>query len=92
MEEIFPKVGRVVYSKLGRDKGKYYVIYEVLENGYVTIVDGDIRKLDNPKKKNIKHLKMTYDCLDGIASKIANKVKIFDKEIVSALRVYNKEN
>lgn len=92
MEEIFPKVGRVVYSKLGRDKGKYYVIYEVLSSGYVTIVDGDIRKLDNPKKKNIKHLKMTNDCLDGIALKITNKVKIFDKEIVSALRVYNKEN
>ena len=52
------QVGRVVISKSGRDKNTWFVVIKV-ENQYVYIVDGKARKLENPKKKNLKHLQKT---------------------------------
>lgn len=52
-------LGKVVISKSGRDMGKAFVIVDVLNERYVIICDGDIRKIENPKKKNIRHLNLT---------------------------------
>lgn len=51
--------GDIVKSIAGRDSGRYFIIWEVLDSSFVTIVDGDLRKADNPKKKRVKHLKST---------------------------------
>ena len=53
-----PEKGGVVQSVQGRDDGKYYVICEVLSEGYVLVADGKTRTLGHPKKKNIKHLRL----------------------------------
>jgi ribosomal protein L14E/L6E/L27E len=52
-------LGRVVYSKSGRDKGKLFVIIEVVNDNYVMLVDGDMRTIENPKLKNIRHIHYT---------------------------------
>ena len=52
-----PERGEVVQSLQGRDKGCYYVVTEVTAEG-VTVVNGVTRKLSNPKKKNVKHLRL----------------------------------
>lgn len=53
-----PETGGAVQSVQGRDKGTYYVIAEVLGGGFVLVVDGKTRTLVNPKKKNVKHLRL----------------------------------
>jgi ribosomal protein L14E/L6E/L27E len=45
-------------SSAGHDKGSWYVIVKQ-ENGFVYIADGRRRKLEIPKKKNIKHVEIT---------------------------------
>lgn len=50
------KVGQYVKALSGRDRGKIFVVYEILDDRFVMIVDGDYRKITRPKKKNIKHL------------------------------------
>ncbi len=82
-------VGSVVFSKAGRDKGNFFMVLEILDDAYVNIVDGEIRKLDRPKRKKIKHLKNTNDVLETIAVKVIKGTKIFDAEVFSALRKYN---
>lgn len=53
----------VALSKAGRDKGRFFAVIEV--NGeYAVIADGDLRKLENPKKKNLRHLSATKTVLD----------------------------
>ena len=42
----------------GRDKGKFMVVVSA-ENGFVYAADGKERKLDSPKKKNLKHISLT---------------------------------
>jgi len=82
-------VGSIVYSRAGRDEGRYYMVTAILDDSYVSIADGIVRKLAKPKKKKIKHLKNTGEVLDNIAGKILTSAKIYDAEIFSALRKYN---
>ena len=56
------KIGQIVYSKAGRDKGKALIIISSSDLG-VFVVDGKERPLERPKLKNIKHLEFTDFCL-----------------------------
>lgn len=56
-------VGKIVFSKAGRDKGKAMVITAVTEN-YLLVCDGKERKLEHPKRKNPKHLQFTNTRLE----------------------------
>ena len=49
-------IGQIVKSRAGRDKGGVFLVYEIVDNEYVLLVDGKLRKIDNPKKKKQKHL------------------------------------
>ncbi len=53
------KKGSIVRAKAGRDKGGYFVVTDILENGKALICDGKRRKLEHPKCKNIIHLEPT---------------------------------
>ncbi len=55
--------GSVAVSKAGRDKGRFFLVVSV-ENDYALIADGDLRKLDNPKRKKLKHLGATNVMLE----------------------------
>ena len=82
------KSGAVVLSKSGRDSGRYFVVVRIVNDDYVYIVDGELRKLEKPKLKKVKHLKFTGDVLEGIAAKLSEGKQIFDSEIRSAVRKY----
>ncbi len=47
--------GRAVVSRAGRDQGRWFAVLSV-EDGFATIADGDLRKLEKPKRKKLKHL------------------------------------
>ncbi len=74
------KVSDVVKSLAGHDKGRYFVVIATLNDKFVLIADGVGRKAEEPKQKNVKHLRKV-GCIDlgsepavdndGIASKIA---------------------
>lgn len=51
-------VGRVVISSAGHDGGRRMVVTGA-DGGFVFVADGKERKLDSPKKKNIKHVQVT---------------------------------
>ena len=50
--------GSLVYSRAGKDKGKLFLVLS-MEGEYVYLLDGDTRKLINPKKKKLKHINKT---------------------------------
>lgn len=69
-------IGKIVISKSGRDKGEWFVIVKI-EDSYIYIADGKIRKLENPKRKNPKHLQKTNKFLvldESISNKRLNKL------------------
>lgn len=50
------QVGQYVRSRAGRDKNHIFVVLEIINDEYVYVVDGDVRRLESPKKKKLKHL------------------------------------
>ena len=91
MVEYSVEVGRVVESKAGRDKGRLLIITGIVDEQYVTIADGDLRVLERPKKKKLKHLRLRPQVLTSIAEKLASGAKVFDAELRSALRALREE-
>ena len=82
----FPmEVGRVVLSRAGRDQGHVFVIMDVIDENYVAIANGCQRKVDNPKKKKIKHLVAKEEIIEEIREKIFAKKRIFDSEVRNKL-------
>ena len=89
MLEISLVPGLVVCSKAGRDSGRYFIVLEILSPEYVLIADGQKHRLAHPKKKKVKHLKLTEDVLESIGRKLTEKRQVFDSEVRSALITYN---
>lgn len=85
-------IGQVVKSRAGRDKGKIFLVLEVLDNEHLLVVDGNLRKLDKPKKKKIKHLIVYNTILDGLNYKMENKMKINNAYIRKLLEPFNKSS
>ncbi|MEG2934932.1 MAG: RNA-binding protein [Clostridium sp.] len=81
--EIIDLLGRVVYSRAGRDKEKYYIITSILNENYVYISDGRLRKINKPKKKKLKHIIITEKFSVEIRDLILNK------EYLSNSKIYN---
>ncbi|NLP16491.1 MAG: hypothetical protein GX379_05605 [Clostridiales bacterium] len=82
-------IGCFVKSIAGRDIGKYYVIIDT-HNEYVYLVDGKIRTLNHPKKKNLKHVKrLRY--FDPRLSESINKKLVRDEEIKRAIKLLQVE-
>lgn len=78
-------LGQVVYSKAGRDLGKIFVITKIIDDNYVYVSDGDLRRLENPKKKKIKHIVVTSNIIENIAQKLSAEYKLTNAEIRKAL-------
>lgn len=68
-------VGDIVKSMRGHDSGRLYAVVAVVSDKFVLLSDGVLRKVDNPKLKRIKHIKLLrrakFDCNnEGIAMQI----------------------
>lgn len=53
-------IGSIVKACAGREKDRWFAVVNV-HDGFVEISDGKERKLENPKKKNIKHISPTHE-------------------------------
>lgn len=74
------QAGGLVRSLAGHDKDQYFII--LTESGeYVTLVNGTSRKLENPKRKNKKHIQLTHNIDEAINRKQVNGEPVTDEEI-----------
>ncbi|MBP1938357.1 KOW domain-containing RNA-binding protein [Paenibacillus sediminis] len=55
---VGPQIGQIVKILKGRDRGQVGVIVAIADEKFVYIADGDKRKFDAPKKKNLLHLEL----------------------------------
>ena len=51
-------IGRFAVSTGGRDKGRGFLIVDTPEENFVLLSDGSLRKLEKPKRKKLKHIKL----------------------------------
>ena len=67
------RVGQVVEGLSGREKNRMFFIVKVIDDQYVLISDGKKRKLDRPKLKKVKHLKLYNLYNNRVENKIASE-------------------
>ncbi|MDD2447275.1 MAG: KOW domain-containing RNA-binding protein [Tissierellia bacterium] len=84
------KVGQLVESRAGRDSGRAFIIYEILNENFVLVVDGDLRKLKSPKKKNIKHLMVYNKTFPNFKENEGNESNFNDAYIRKILDSFNR--
>lgn len=68
--ESSPRIGQLVRVLQGREEGQFAVIIKILDERFVLIADGDKRKFDRPKKKNINHL----ECFSEVSPEVQNSI------------------
>ncbi len=75
--------GTIVCSKAGRDKGRWFVVLST-EGETALISNGDLRGLQRPKCKKLKHLSLTKTILseENLAS---------DKQLKGAIENFRSE-
>lgn len=85
MNEL-PSIGSVVISKAGRDADRFFVVVGHCDDKkHVMLADGALRKVDNPKKKKVKHICIKGIVIPVIKERLEKKEKVFDYEIRSHL-------
>ncbi len=67
------KTGSVVQSVAGHDEGFFAVVK--VENDFVYIANGKTRLLENPKKKNPKHLRVSAEVFEPMRMETNKKLK-----------------
>lgn len=68
-------LGQYVKSRSGRDKDKVFIVIGIIDDQFVYIADGDLRKLEKPKKKKIKHLAKLSLVSQEVKEKLENDMK-----------------
>ena len=70
------RIGQIVQSLQGRDQGRFFIVIDVLDDQYALLVDGSLRRLDKPKKKKIKHFKVSNQISEDIKNRVETAKKL----------------
>ncbi|MBQ8010278.1 MAG: KOW domain-containing RNA-binding protein [Oscillospiraceae bacterium] len=64
------QVGMVVCAAAGKEKDNYYIVTGI-DGRFVTLADGKHRTLEKPKRKNVRHIRLTGTVweLEGLTDK-----------------------
>lgn len=76
-------------SLAGHDKDALYVILKE-ENGYVWLVNGTTRKVDDPKKKKLKHIQAVIHPPESIRNLEPEDDIYNDLTVIKILKEYSK--
>lgn len=70
----------IVISMAGRDKNLFFYVVDTQDN-YVLLANGKERKLENPKRKKLKHVRRVSRTETNVAAKILNGDKVLNSEL-----------
>ena len=80
----------IIESLAGRDKGKFFYVIDT-EDNFVLIADGKGRKLENPKRKKLKHVRRVSRTETRVAMKILNGDKVLNSELRRDLATFGQQ-
>lgn len=85
------RIGQIVKSKAGRDKDRVFIVSQILDEQYVLVCDGDLRKLSSPKKKKVKHLVIYNTVLTEFAEKLQSNKNLDDALVKGLLEPFARD-
>lgn len=82
------RLGQLVESIAGRDRGKHYLVVKCLGERQWAVANGRDRKVDSPKAKNVKHLLPLERVALNVEERLTRGETITDQEIHRILESY----
>ena len=76
----------IVLALCGRESGRLYFVLE-LDGNFALIADGKRRKIENPKRKNLKHIQLAARTDSRVAEKLRSGEKVLNSELRRELAV-----
>ena len=80
--------GCVVRSKAGRDEGRRFIVLSLDGEEFAYVADGDLRKVEKPKLKRIKHLYVTEELVSSLQSKLLAGERVENHELRACLATF----
>jgi len=86
-----PQIGQVVQVTKGRERNQYAVIINILDGRFVLLADGERRKYDCPKKKNVLHIELTPFISNEVRTSLLETNRVSNGKLRFALAKYRSE-
>lgn len=83
-----PRIGQIVKILRGRDSGCFAVIVGLEDQRFALIADGNTRKFDHPKKKNLHHLELQNEISEIVVSSLSETGRVTNGKLRHALAKY----
>ena len=77
----------IVRSTAGRDRGKLFFVLDT-QGEFLMLADGKTRRLENPKRKKLKHAQFVERSSCRVAEKIRSEEKVTNSELRRTLAEY----
>lgn len=88
-----PKISSLCRSSKGRDKDRLYIVVGKVNSEFSLVVDGEYRKLENPKLKRDKHLKVIFfDITDDKSNNSNFSNNLTNEQIKKYIKDYQKRD
>ncbi|MEW9702618.1 hypothetical protein [Paenibacillus sp. SI8] len=85
MDNLIPAIGQIVKVLRGKDPGEYAVVIGIVDSRFVWLADGDKRKFDQPKKKNLNHLQLQETISSEVESSIRETGRVTNGKLRFAI-------
>lgn len=86
--EASPQLGQIVKILRGREAGQVGIVVGIIDPKFVWIADGDKRKFDQPKKKNLLHLELQDEISDVVVNSLKESGRVTNGKLRFALNKY----
>ena len=80
----------IVLSEAGRDKGMLFFVIDT-DGVYVSLANGKERKLDTPKRKKLRHVRLVLRPDSSVAVKIRSGDRVLNIELRRELAIIGQE-
>ena len=81
MNRLPVELGSIVISKAGRDRGRRFLVVAEVDDDFVMVANGRLRKMDRLKKKRRKHLKPTGVVVEELRTRLREGKPVEDHEL-----------
>jgi len=83
-----PQIGQLVKVLRGKDEESYAVIIAIVDERFVMIVDGNKRRFDQPKKKNVLHLELLPAISQEVSSSLLETGRVTNAKLRYVIQKY----
>ncbi len=88
MMDARPQIGQIVKVLRGKEEESYAIIIGIIDEKFVWIADGDKRRFDSPKKKNVLHLELQSAISQEVTNSLQETSRVTNAKLRYVIQKY----